>query len=111
MVTETVNSLSDRRPVIIAHRGFQARYPENTLVSFQAAVEAGADVIEMDVNLSLGTMNPSGKSPNLAFNFICALHCSPKIILCLLCDPTFSTAAECQGQADCHFGGYSPATV
>ncbi len=39
-------------PVITGHRGFQERYPENTMASFAAAVEAGADVIEMDVHLT-----------------------------------------------------------
>ena len=36
-------------PVIIAHRGFRRLYPENTLVSFQAARQAGAHMIELDV--------------------------------------------------------------
>ena len=37
---------------IIAHRGYRAKYPENTLVAFQAAVDAGAPMIELDVMLS-----------------------------------------------------------
>jgi len=37
---------------IIAHRGFSARYPENTLLAFQKALEAGVDGIETDVRLS-----------------------------------------------------------
>ncbi|MCE5263392.1 MAG: glycerophosphodiester phosphodiesterase [Deltaproteobacteria bacterium] len=36
----------------IAHRGYSARYPENTLLAFENAVAAGADVIELDVHLS-----------------------------------------------------------
>lgn len=39
-------------PVIIGHRGYRADYPENTLVSFSAAITAGADMIELDVALS-----------------------------------------------------------
>lgn len=39
-------------PLIIAHRGFRARYPENTMVAFQAAVDAGAPMLELDVHLS-----------------------------------------------------------
>lgn len=35
-----------------AHRGFSAAYPENTLLAYQKAVEAGCDGIEMDVRLS-----------------------------------------------------------
>ncbi len=34
---------------IQAHRGFSEIYPENTLLSFQEAVHAGADGIEMDI--------------------------------------------------------------
>lgn len=49
---ESLETLSARHPVITGHRGFQARYPENTLISFQAAVAAGADMLEMDVNIT-----------------------------------------------------------
>ncbi len=37
---------------IIAHRGFSGTYPENTMLSFEKAVENGADAIELDVHLS-----------------------------------------------------------
>lgn len=36
---------------LIAHRGFSAIAPENTLAAFSAAVESGADGIEFDVQL------------------------------------------------------------
>jgi glycerophosphoryl diester phosphodiesterase len=36
-------------PWIIAHRGFRAKYPENTLIAFQAALDAGVTMIELDV--------------------------------------------------------------
>ncbi|MCX5882271.1 MAG: glycerophosphodiester phosphodiesterase family protein [Deltaproteobacteria bacterium] len=39
-------------PVIIGHRGYRAKYPENTLASFSAAMAAGAEMIELDVTLS-----------------------------------------------------------
>jgi glycerophosphoryl diester phosphodiesterase len=39
-------------PIIIGHRGCRAKYPENTLASFSAAMAAGADMIELDVTLS-----------------------------------------------------------
>ena len=39
-------------PLVVAHRGASAAYPENTLRAFQGAVEAGADVIETDVRLT-----------------------------------------------------------
>lgn len=36
----------------IAHRGFSGQYPENTMLAFQKAVEAGCDGIELDVHLT-----------------------------------------------------------
>ncbi len=36
----------------IAHRGLSARYPENSLQAFRAAVESGAQYVECDVWLS-----------------------------------------------------------
>ncbi len=39
-------------PWTIAHRGYRQKYPENTLAAFQAAVAAGAQMIELDVMLS-----------------------------------------------------------
>ena len=41
-----------KAPVVIAHRGFRSKYPENTLTAFDAALEAGAPMIELDVTLS-----------------------------------------------------------
>lgn len=37
---------------IFAHRGFSGRYPENTMLAFEKACEAGADGIELDVQLT-----------------------------------------------------------
>jgi len=39
-------------PVLVAHRGFPARYPENTLEGLAAALGAGACYIEFDIQLS-----------------------------------------------------------
>lgn len=41
-----------RRPLIIAHRGASADAPENTLAAFRAAIDAGADGVEFDVQLA-----------------------------------------------------------
>lgn len=38
--------------LIIAHRGFSGRYPENTMLAFRKAIEAGCDGIELDVHLA-----------------------------------------------------------
>ena len=37
---------------VIAHRGFSAVAPENTMAAFRQAAEAGADGIELDVHLT-----------------------------------------------------------
>jgi len=37
------------RPVILGHRGYRARFPENTLLAFREALTAGADGIECDI--------------------------------------------------------------
>jgi glycerophosphoryl diester phosphodiesterase len=39
-------------PVVVAHRGASATHPENTLDAFLAAVEAGADYVELDARLT-----------------------------------------------------------
>ncbi len=41
-----------KRPRVIGHRGACAVAPENTLASFEQAVQDGADILEMDVRLS-----------------------------------------------------------
>ncbi len=38
--------------IIIAHRGLSWTYPENTLVSYRAAADAGADLIELDFHVT-----------------------------------------------------------
>ncbi|MEQ8195305.1 MAG: glycerophosphodiester phosphodiesterase family protein [Rhodospirillales bacterium] len=38
--------------LIVAHRGYSSRYPENTALAFEKAIEAGADYIETDLRLS-----------------------------------------------------------
>jgi glycerophosphoryl diester phosphodiesterase len=40
------------RPLVIAHRGASGTRPENTLAAFRRAVELGADMIELDVQLT-----------------------------------------------------------
>lgn len=37
---------------VIAHRGYSGKYPENTMLAFKKAVEAGCDEIELDVQLT-----------------------------------------------------------
>ena len=40
------------KPEIVAHRGVPSEFPENTIPSFERAIELGADAIEFDVRLT-----------------------------------------------------------
>lgn len=43
---------SDRKPLVIAHRGASGDLPENTLGAFARAIAMGADMIETDLHLT-----------------------------------------------------------
>jgi glycerophosphoryl diester phosphodiesterase len=38
-------------PVLVAHRGYMRRYPENTLPALEAAIDAGACWVEFDIQM------------------------------------------------------------
>ena len=38
-------------PVLVAHRGYMEKYPENTLSSLRAALDAGACLVEFDIQM------------------------------------------------------------
>ena len=42
----------EKNIIVEGHRGWRAKYPENTLISFRRAIELGVDAIEFDVWLS-----------------------------------------------------------
>lgn len=44
--------IREQRPLIIAHRGHGVAAPENTLSAYKLAKEAGAEMIETDVNIT-----------------------------------------------------------
>ena len=44
--------MTDTQPKLLAHRGYAARYPENTREAIQAAVDAGARYVEFDIQLN-----------------------------------------------------------
>lgn len=52
LVMFAVTSMSAQAVEIIAHRGFSARAPENTLGAFELAWKNGADACELDVYLT-----------------------------------------------------------
>jgi glycerophosphoryl diester phosphodiesterase len=39
-------------PLVLGHRGYRAKYPENTLLAFSKAFECGADGVECDLQKS-----------------------------------------------------------
>lgn len=43
---------SQQHPVLVAHRGYPARYPENTLPGIAAAIRTGASFLEFDIQMS-----------------------------------------------------------
>jgi glycerophosphoryl diester phosphodiesterase len=56
LVAEFISAKKDaagrKLPQAIAHRGYKAAYPENTMGAFKGAVDIGAHAIETDVHLS-----------------------------------------------------------
>ena len=72
-------------PVVIAHRGYSSQFPENTLISFAGAVDVGADMIELDVQLSkdgfimvyhdgdLSKLGLSGSVADYSYEELCAI--------------------------------------
>jgi len=46
------DSMATKRPLIHGHRGSRGTHPENTLPAFNEAVNAGANVLEMDLQLT-----------------------------------------------------------
>ena len=43
---------SEENIFVAAHRGWSAKYPENTMLAFRKAVELGVDQIEMDIRVT-----------------------------------------------------------
>ncbi len=46
------NSNAIQIPQLIAHRGYAAKYPENSLIAMKKAVELGVSMLEMDIQLT-----------------------------------------------------------
>jgi glycerophosphoryl diester phosphodiesterase len=44
--------LRPTRPLVIAHRGHSLEVPENTIEAYRRAIDLGAEMIEVDVNIS-----------------------------------------------------------
>jgi len=89
----TVNVVppDDSDIVLIAHRGYKAWYPENTLVAIKGAFDIGADAVEIDIRLSSDnipvvmhdetvdrTTNGTGKVRDLAYAKLSVLNACAK---------------------------------
>lgn len=72
-----------REVKVIAHRGYSASYPENTILAFQRAINVKVDMIELDVTLTSDfipivihddtlkrTTSGKGKVRNVSYNTI-----------------------------------------
>jgi glycerophosphoryl diester phosphodiesterase len=46
--TPAENLMARTQPLVIAHRGYSAAAPENTLAAFKLAKDSGADMVELD---------------------------------------------------------------
>ena len=53
-ISDNVSSVLESTPLpqVVAHRGYSAVFPENTLAAFAGAIDIGVDFIELDVQLS-----------------------------------------------------------
>lgn len=74
-----------------AHRGFSGEYPENTMIAFEKAVEAGCEGIELDVHFTKDgklviihdedikrTGNRSGLVKDMTYDELCSVDFSGK---------------------------------
>jgi glycerophosphoryl diester phosphodiesterase len=58
-----------RRRVVVGHRGFPRRELENTLPSIEAAINSGADVVEVDVQVTADGVPVLSHDDNLGRTF------------------------------------------
>jgi phosphatidylglycerol phospholipase C len=59
------STLKRRRPQCIAHRGYKAKHPENSMGAFRGAVNAGAHAIETDLQITKDDVVVLSHDPNL----------------------------------------------
>ena len=67
-VVARFNTLDDRPPLIVGHRGLPGLYPEETQPSFEHAADAGADAIEADLHLTKDCVLAARHNPWLSDN-------------------------------------------
>ena len=64
----------DGRPLVIGHRGAPVHAPENTRASFEAAIAAGADAVELDVVPGFVVAHSAAEVPGDALTLDAALE-------------------------------------
>lgn len=65
---------ADGPPLVIGHRGAAAVAPENTLAALQAAVDAGADLVEFDIGPDLRLAHSADEVPEQQVSLDTALE-------------------------------------
>lgn len=53
-------------PSVIAHRGYKAKYPENSMLAFDEALKAGAQALETDVHITRDDVVVLSHDPTLS---------------------------------------------
>ncbi|WP_308925044.1 glycerophosphodiester phosphodiesterase family protein [Janthinobacterium sp. J1-1] len=66
--TESLQTLDGKAPLVIAHRGLPGLYPEQTRPAYEAAADAGADSLELDVHMSKDCVLVARHNPWLSDN-------------------------------------------
>ena len=57
----------------LGHRGYSAKYPENTMEAFKQAYFKGFDGIETDVQMTKDGVLVLSNTPSLSQNMFCSL--------------------------------------
>ena len=66
--TESLQTLDGKAPLVVAHRGLPGLYPEETRPAYEAAADAGADSLELDVHMSKDCVLVARHNPWLSDN-------------------------------------------
>lgn len=65
-VKPRIDSHKRKLPCVIAHRGYKAKYPENSMLSFDEALKAGAQALETDVHITKDDVVVLSHDPTLS---------------------------------------------
>lgn len=63
-----LKTLDGSAPLVIAHRGLSGLYPEQTKIAYEAAADAGADSLELDLHLTKDCVLVARHNPWLSDN-------------------------------------------